>query len=207
VTRTRNTTVTIAAFGVGYILGVVVRDRPLRLLGRTASRTRAGVSSVSGSIAKVVPVRPRRHRRRDHDVVDVRPVGDVMRAVGTTIGPKATLRDAAATMQRAGLDEMLVVKKQRPRGLVSRRDVAAAVARGLDPRIATVRDVLRPVQWVPVSATVDDAMARMRAAGVDRAAVIDDDERIVGELSKSDGTIRERFEAVVRRASPNATSA
>jgi CBS domain-containing protein len=198
---------TIAAFGVGYILGAVVRDRPLRMLGRTASRTRAGVSSVSGSIAKVVPFRPRRHRRDDQDVVDVRPVGDVMRAVGTTIGPKATLREASAAMRRAGRDEMLVVKKRRPRGLVSQRDVAAAIARGLDPGIAMVRNVMRPVPWVQVSATVHDAIARMRAAGVDRAAVIDDDERIVGELSRSDRSIRERFDAVVRRAAANATSA
>jgi CBS domain-containing protein len=207
VKTSRNTAVTIAAFGLGYILGTVVRDRPLRALGRTASRTLAGVSTVSVSLAKVVPFRSRGHRRREHAVVDVRPVGDVMRPVGTTIGPKATLRDAAAAMKRAALGEMLVVKKQRPRGVVSQRDVAAAIARGVDPRIATVRDILRPVQCVPVSATVHDAMALMAGIGVDRAAVIDDADRIVGELSRSEASIRERFEGVVRVASSGATSA
>jgi CBS domain-containing protein len=207
VKTTRNTAATIAAFGVGYILGTVVRDRPLRALGRTASRTLAGASTVSVSLAKVVPFRSRRHRRGDHAVIDVRPVRDVMRRVDATIGPKATVRDAAAAMERAALGEMLVVKKQRPRGLVSQRDVAAAIARGLDPRIAMVRDILRPVQCVPVSATVHDAIALMAAAGADRAAVIDDDDRIVGELSRSEASIRERFDAVVRRPSTGVRSA
>ena len=196
----RSTTATIAALGIGYVLGTAINDRPIRAVRRTAERTRRSVSTAATRVANASPMRvPAWARRNGHRVVDVRRVREAMSALGPTIGPKTTLRDAAAALDRAGAGEILVVKKRRPRGVVTRRALASAMGRGVDPAIAIVRDIASPVDTIGPNATVHEAIGRIRRSGADRMVVVDDEGAAIGVVSAGDASLADRVRSLVGR--------
>jgi CBS domain-containing protein len=97
-----------------------------------------------------------------------------MTAAPETVTPDTTIRDAAATMERADVGNLLVVENEQLRGIVTDRDIAVrAVGRGLDPSV-TVRDVQTPsTVSVSPTATVAEAVAVMRDNDVRRVPVVE----------------------------------
>lgn len=168
---TKGTAVGVAAFGIGYLLGTTINDRPVRFLRRSAERTRARMNTLSVRASRLAPWT----RRDDERVVDVRRVREVMTPIEATIGPKTTLREAAALMQRSGVADLVVVKKQRVRGLVSDRDIALrAVANGLDPTGTRVSDVMtRTEVVVGADAPMDEAISLMHSTDMHRVVVVE----------------------------------
>jgi CBS domain-containing protein len=181
----------VVAFGLGYVAAAVLTDRPGRLVRRTAVRARAGVGALKATAARLTPG-PNRNGGR---VVDVRHVREVMRPVGQTVGPKMSLRDAAALMRRAGVDELVVVKKQRVRGILSARDIVErAVALGLDPSRTTVREVLEVSETtIEPDAPAQEAIDLLQKTGTDRLAVVDASGRVIGTVSRPADDRRRRL--------------
>jgi CBS domain-containing protein len=186
----------VMAFGLGYMAGVAITDRPVRLVRRTAARARAGVGAVTATASRLIPGTTRTGDR----VVDVRSVSEVMRPVRETVGPKTSLRDAAALMRRLGVDVVVVVKKQRVRGILSTRDIVdRAVADGLDPSRTMVREILQVNESsITPDAPVHDAISLMRANGTDRLAVVDVSGRVVGTVSLPPSVGRSRSSTLRR---------
>jgi CBS domain-containing protein len=58
----------------------------------------------------------------------------------TVIGPEATLEEAAAAMLANDVNSLAVVRRRDLVGLLTERDIVAAVAVGVDPAIALVED-------------------------------------------------------------------
>jgi CBS domain-containing protein len=86
---------------------------------------------------------------------------------------------------------------ERPIGMLTDRDIVTAViARDSDPHDVTVEDVMtrQPVS-VGTSASIDDALQRMRAGGVRRVTVVDERGRLAGILALDD-----IFEYLAQRA-------
>ena len=89
----------------------------------------------------------------------------------------ATLSEAARTMRKFHVGALVVVDpvngRQELAGIVTDRDlVVQGLAEGLDPRKATVAQVMSPVvASVPEDADLHEALERMRAAGVRRLLV------------------------------------
>jgi len=178
VVQTRNSPgVMLAVFGLGYVLGTVIHDRPLRSARRAATRVRTGASTVGRSVVRFVPWA----HGTDDRLVDVREVARVMTPVRETIGPKTPLRDAESTMRHLGVDELVVFKKRRVRGLVTGSDIAAALDAGADPATERVVDRMRSgVDTIERTATVQEALDLVASKPVSRLVVVDEEGRPVG---------------------------
>lgn len=75
-----------------------------------------------------------------------------------------------------------------PIGIVTDRDIVVEVlARDLDPTKVTVRDIMRvPLVIARASEEVEQALERMRAHGVRRVPMLDDEGRLAGIVSLDD---------------------
>jgi CBS domain-containing protein len=161
---------TILGFGAGYALGTR-RDAAIGRLGES-------VRSVTG---KRLPLAPASADRRQ--------VRDAMTPVPESVGPDATLVEAAALMADGDIGDVLVVDPNDGTlvGIVTDRDIIIrAVAAERDPRTTTVRSVLSgELETVDPTETMADATAHMRAANVRRLPVVEQG-RPIGIVSLAD---------------------
>jgi CBS domain-containing protein len=106
-----------------------------------------------------------------------------------TIGPDASVADAARAMRDADVSIIAVVDENDALiGVITDRDIAIlAVAEDVDARTATVGDTMSSA---PVSVNqgdnLDEAYRRMLNENVHRAPVTDDGQHVAGMLSQSD---------------------
>jgi CBS domain-containing protein len=175
----------IVGFGVGYAVGRTTSGGTTgsSLEGTGRGRATAQSFSLSGVAdrlrATIGGVATR--------TVDVRQVRDVMTPVPETVSPTATLRDAAAAMERADVGDVLVVDGDDLRGILTDRDIAIrAVGGGRDISTTVVADVFTPsvVSISPTSA-VQEAIELMRKHDVRRLPVVEAG-RPIGVVSLGD---------------------
>lgn len=160
---------TILGFGAGYVLGTK-RDTTIRTIDQR----------LGGAIAR---------RLGAGGPVDVRQVRDAMTPVPETIGPEASLVEAATLMADGHIGDVLVVDPQDQTliGIVTDRDIIIrAVAADREPRTTSVRSVLSTdLETVAPTDTMQAAAAAMRAANVRRIPVVEAG-RAVGIISLAD---------------------
>lgn len=114
------------------------------------------------------------------------PVSHLVRPVVATIGSTATLRQAAESLAAGSIGLLVVVDPRGVAGVLSERDVVAAVADGAVMHEDRVRDHLTDVLVaVDERASILDAVAAMAAAEVRHLAITRDDV-VVGVLSVRD---------------------
>lgn len=161
----------ILGFGLGYAAGMRIGDRPIQAWRRTTADARARGTSLLEAAGRV--------RSRIGGVsgrtIDVRQVREVMTAAPETVTPEMTLRDAALSMERMDIGNVLVVEDDELRGIVTDRDITVrAVAQGLDPVTTQVLQVFTP-SAVSVSplATVQEAIELMRHHDIRRVPVVE----------------------------------
>jgi len=166
---------TIVSFGAGYVLG--------------ANRGTEPVSTIEGKVRDAVG---RRLPGRGDAVTDLRTVRDVMTPVPETVGPDATLVDAAKLMADGYFGDVLVIEPGTGTlvGIATDRDIIVrAIAAGRDPRTTSVRSVLSgDLETVEPADTLEDATTRMRAANVRRLPVLEDG-RPIGIVSLGDVSV------------------
>lgn len=125
-----------------------------------------------------------------------------------TIRRHEDLSHAAWTMRERNVGCLVVVEPagaiggERPIGMLTDRDIVTnVIARETDPHAVTVDDVMtRHPVTVWTSASVEDALQRMRSAGVRRVPVVDDRGRLTGIVALDD-----IFEHLAQRVSPTVT--
>ena len=99
-------------------------------------------------------------------------VGALMSPAVATVLPTATLRDAAESMMADGLGLLVVVDANGPTGVLSERDIVAAVTEDLDLTEERVRDHCSDeIVSVADDATVADAARAMADAQIRHVAV------------------------------------
>jgi CBS domain-containing protein len=113
---------------------------------------------------------------------------DIMTLSAQTIRPDATLQEAAALMKATEVGALPVADGGRIIGMLSDRDVVTrATAKGLDPMLARVRDVMtREVDYAFDDQNVEDAASLMEERLLQRLVVVNRDRHIVGVVSASD---------------------
>ncbi len=115
-------------------------------------------------------------------------VNDVMTRSVQTIGPEATLEQAAARMNERGIGALPVRDGDRLIGMITDRDITVrAMAKGLDPAQATVREAM--TQGVIVcrrDQTIRDAADLMEQYGIRRLPVLDHEGHLAGIVSLDD---------------------
>ncbi|MEX2504496.1 MAG: CBS domain-containing protein [Egicoccus sp.] len=95
------------------------------------------------------------------------------------VSPSATLEDAATLLTADELGLLVVVGPTGIRGVISERDLVAAVADGADLAIERVADYASPdVLSLPESATLDESARLMRDAGIRHLVVTRRDEPV-----------------------------
>lgn len=106
-------------------------------------------------------------------------VASVVKAPIAIVSPSATLEDAATLLTADELGLLVVVGPNGIRGVISERDLVAAIADGADLAIERVADhASSDVLSVPESATLDETARLMRDAGVRHLVVTRRDEPV-----------------------------
>ncbi len=96
---------------------------------------------------------------------------------------------AAQRMHTRNVGTLIVLDKgSRPIGILTDRDLTVrVVAKGLDPALAAVRDVMtKTPETVYEDTPIEMALSRMRTACCRRIPVVDEDRKLVGVVSLDD---------------------
>lgn len=112
-------------------------------------------------------------------------IEDVMVRDVVTIGPSASVADAAKTMRERNVGMLPIITEDGLRGVLTDRDlVVRALARDVDPGSTRAIDcaTLEPVAAQP-DWDIDDALELMERQQVGRLPVVDDDGRLVGVVT------------------------
>ena len=115
-------------------------------------------------------------------------VHDVMTQVVICVGPDDTLQEAARKMRDLDVGPLPVCDNDHLAGMLTDRDIVIrAVALGLDPRSAKVRDAMSEgVCSCFEDDDVEDVARIMRVKQVRRLVVLNRDKRLVGIVSLGD---------------------
>ncbi|MRD45837.1 CBS domain-containing protein [Caenimonas koreensis DSM 17982] len=111
-----------------------------------------------------------------------------------SMGPLASVREAAGAMTRANCGSALVLGlPDSLLGIVTERDLMTRVlAKALDPETTTVREVMTPNPiCVPPEMPVSDALVIMLERGFRHLPIVGPDKRILGVFSIRDALPRE----------------
>lgn len=111
-----------------------------------------------------------------------------------SLGPHATVREAACAMTRANCGSVLVMEPpDRLAGIVTERDLMTRVlARALDPQQTTLAQVMTSQpRCVPPEMRVSDAVLIMLERGFRHLPIVAADRRILGVFSIRDALPRE----------------
>jgi signal-transduction protein with cAMP-binding, CBS, and nucleotidyltransferase domain len=104
-----------------------------------------------------------------------------------TAEAKESLHSVALRMQEHNVGTVVIVKEQRPVGIVTDRDLALALGADGVSRQEKVESLMStPVRTIPDAAGIFDATQCMRDAGVRRLPIVDEAERLVGIISLDD---------------------
>jgi CBS domain-containing protein len=116
-----------------------------------------------------------------------RTVEEIMTRDPRTVSASDTIVDAAREMKEADIGDVIVVDNGGVQGIVTDRDIVVrAVAEGRDPQSTSVSDVCTTdIEAIEPSASVDEALSKMRQADIRRLPVVEDG-RPVGIVSLGD---------------------
>ena len=109
----------------------------------------------------------------------------VMRRDVPTIGPNASVKDAARALVEQGLSHLPVVEKNKLVGIVTPTDLLIVVEKD-NPQIAVEEIVRSPCIPIYHASPLTVALATFRAAKVYALPVLDDDAKLVGIITDRD---------------------
>ncbi len=113
-------------------------------------------------------------------------IGAVMRTKVASIDPSVTLREAARSLEAAGVGTLAIMDGAEISGIVSERDLVRALADGADPDRVEVRDVMTvDPRYLTLGDSAATALEIMLQAKVRHLPVVDEGE-LIGILSIRD---------------------
>lgn len=117
--------------------------------------------------------------------------GQLCSRIVASVAPDESVRVAAQRMAEFDVGTLVVLKKNRGShavGVVTDRDIVLrCLAERLDPSETPVSEIMTsPVEAIGNEASIQDALAKMAAAGTRRLVVTGEGERVAGVLSLDD---------------------
>lgn len=113
-------------------------------------------------------------------------VKDVMSPNVVVAKPNATIREAAKVMAAAKIGSLIVRKGEKIVGIVTERDLVAAIAKDNDTDETDLEDVMsKPVVTVEPSKTVEEAVDLMIEHKIKKLPVVSDG-KLMGIITASD---------------------
>jgi CBS domain-containing protein len=115
-------------------------------------------------------------------------IKDVIRTRPQCVSPDATLAEAAGSMKMLDVGFLPICENDRLIGTVTDRDIAIrAVAKGCDPKVTKVREVMsRDLVYCMENQELDEAARLMEEKMVRRLPILDQNKRLVGIVSVGD---------------------
>lgn len=118
-------------------------------------------------------------------------VMDILRIKGTevsSIGPEATVLDAAVAMNKDKIGSLLVIGGEQVIGIITERDILQrVVAHRLDPGVTAVKDVMTTELICCLPHTrLEEARGVMKNRRIRHLPVMDEDRRLFGLISIGD---------------------
>jgi CBS domain-containing protein len=146
-----------------------------------------------------------RNDRREAEMAET--VREVMTSDPTTLDASSTIAEAGRAMRDGDFGAVIVTEDDSVRGIVTDRDIVVrAVAGGRDPESTRLEEVVsEELETLSPDDSIDDAVAKVRAADVRRLPVVEGG-RAVGIVSLGDLAIeRDRDSALadISAATPN----
>jgi CBS domain-containing protein len=134
-------------------------------------------------------------------------VRELMTSDPTTFEKSSTIADAARAMRDGDFGAVIVTDGGSVRGIVTDRDIVVrAIADGRDPDSTQLDEVLsEELETLSPDDSIDDAVAKVRAADVRRLPVVEDG-RAVGIVSLGDLAVERDADsalAEISAAAPN----
>lgn len=104
-----------------------------------------------------------------------------------TVGPSASLIEAAKLIRDKEIGSVIIVDKGKVLGIATERDlVRRVIAEGKDPKTVKIGDVMSsPVVFINPNEDVVDAAQLMKQKGIRRLVVMDGD-KLVGIITSDD---------------------
>ncbi|MFC4436254.1 MULTISPECIES: CBS domain-containing protein [Natrialbaceae] len=105
------------------------------------------------------------------------PVSEIMVTDVVTARPDATVADAATLMRDDRVSSVVVVRDDRPIGIVTEGDFATCLCDRQDLRGVELANVMaRPLETIAADASIVDAAERLRATGLEHLPVTEPDD-------------------------------
>lgn len=116
------------------------------------------------------------------------PVSEIMVTDVVTARPDATVADAATLMRDNRVSSVVVVRDDRPIGIITEGDFATCLCDRQDLRGVELANVMaRPLETIAADASIVDAVERLRAAGLEHLPVVEPDDGSGTDESGADG--------------------
>jgi CBS domain-containing protein len=105
-----------------------------------------------------------------------------------SLPPEATVRDAAQRMDDDNVGSVIVVRQQKPVGIVTDRDLVLRVLRrGLDPAAVALEEVMSvDLVTAPDDLSLDEAAWRMREHRIRRLPIVGRRGELIGIVTLDD---------------------
>lgn len=94
-------------------------------------------------------------------------IGRICNRVIVTADPDESVRDAARRMAQKAVGTLVVVRGERPVGILTDRDIVVrAMANDRDPDVTPVSEIMTtPIRSLDESTPIEDALSKMASAG------------------------------------------
>jgi len=113
-------------------------------------------------------------------------VKDIMTHRVKTVAGSATIHEAAVTMTKSKIGSVVVVDGLKPIGILTEGDVSRAVAKGIDVRKTSAKNVMgKPLITTTADVRLEEAARLMASSGVKKLPVVEQG-KIVGIVTQTD---------------------
>ena len=116
-------------------------------------------------------------------------VRDIMQKNVITIEHDKTVYDAATVLKEKEISFLVIIKDEKPIGVISERDIVQKVA-AKDQKASSIKieDVMsKKFRWVTPDTPIEDAVQKMLNNNIRRLIILDNDEKLVGVITQKIG--------------------
>ena len=114
-------------------------------------------------------------------------VRDIMQKNVITIQHDKTVYDAATILKEKEISFLVIIKDEKPIGVISERDIVQKVA-AEDQKASSIKieDVMsKKFRWVTPNTPIEDAVQKMLNNNIRRLIILDNDEKLAGVITQT----------------------
>lgn len=114
-------------------------------------------------------------------------VRDIMQKNVITIEHDKTVHDAATILKEKEISFLVIIRDEKPIGIVSERDIVQKVA-AQDQKASAVQIesvMSKKFRWVSPETPIEDAVQKMLNNNIRRLIILDNDEKLAGVITQT----------------------